>query len=224
MLSVTDENTVMCDPWQTRTFLDHIEAIPDTTCNYCLPDCTTILYETSVSSAPFKPCDHTNLEASPMCLLTSDTQINPPIWASSVLRQYENSSEGELPTFMTNTSHFLNKRDAALPSKYPNLVMQQEFQERPTYNAFIEDIAVVNFYFDQSSVLQFTRQESMTDVGFISQLGGLLGLFTGFSFISFFEIIYWMTIRMGKNVKESRQQDVEATKRNSWIPDKSYLN
>ena len=90
------------------------------------------------------------------------------------------------------------------------------------YNAFVEDIAVINFYFDQSSVPQFTRQESMTDVGFISQLGGLLGLFTGFSFISFFEIIYWV----GKNVRESRQEkfDEKSTKRNSWIPDKSNLS
>ena len=66
----------------------------------------------------------------------------------------------------------------------------------------------------------------MSDVGVISQLGGLLGLFTRFSFISFFEIIYWMTIRMGKNVKESRTEkfDVKSTKSNSWIPDKSNLS
>ena len=219
---MTDDNALMCNPWETRTFLEYLDTIPDTTCDYCLPDCTTTLYEASVSSAQFKPCDHTNLEASPMCLLTSETQINPPIWASSILRQYENSSKDNLPDFITNTTHFLNKRDSTLPSKFPNLVFQQEFQERPTYNAFEEDIAVVNFYFDKSSILQFTRQESMTEIGFISQLGGLLGLFIGFSFISAIEIIYWLTIRLGKNLKKEGSEDNmdhSATKRDSWIPD-----
>ena len=220
---------MMCNPWETKTFLDHVEQIPDSTCHHCLPDCSTTLYETSVSSAPFKPCDHTNLEASPMCLLTSETRINPPIWASSVLRQYQNESDVELPSFMKKPGYFTNKRNVTQPSKFPNLVFQQEFKEHPTYNAFTEDIAIVNFYFDKSSILQFTRQESMTEIGYISQLGGLLGLFTGFSFISAIEIIYWLTIRLGKNVKNSHgggsgDLDTKSTNTNSWVHDSTEID
>ena len=54
----------------------------------------------------------------------------------------------------------------------------------PTYNAYEKDIAMVNFYFDKSSILQYIRQERMTKVDYISQIGGLLGLFMGISFIS----------------------------------------
>ena len=45
----------------------------------------------------------------------------------------------------------------------------------PTYNAYEKDIAMVNFYFDKSSILQYIRQERMTKVDYISQMGGLLG-------------------------------------------------
>ena len=34
---------------------------------------------------------------------------------------------------------------------------------------------MVNFYFDKSSILQYIRQERMTKVDYISQMGGLLG-------------------------------------------------
>ena len=65
-----------------------------------------------------------------------------------------------------------------------NLVLKTQVEANPTYNAYEKDIALVNFYFDKSSILQFTRQERMTIVDYISQMGGLLGLFIGFSFIS----------------------------------------
>jgi hypothetical protein len=69
-------------------------------------------------------------------------------------------------------------------SKIPNLVFKSQAEANPTYNAYDKDIAMVNFYFDKSSILQFTRQERMTMLDYISQMGGLLGLFMGFSFIS----------------------------------------
>ena len=40
----------------------------------------------------------------------------------------------------------------------------------------------------------------MTFVQYISQIGGLLGLWMGFSFISAIEILYWFTIRLPRNI------------------------
>ena len=37
-------------------------------------------------------------------------------------------------------------------------------------------------------------------IDLISQLGGLFGLCLGFSFISFIEIFYWITIRLCRNI------------------------
>ena len=86
----------MCNPWETREFTNHTENIPDGTCDHCYPDCTSTLYDTEVSSAPFKPCDHTNLESSSMCSLTTGNGINPPLWAYNVKHQYETSNEGKV--------------------------------------------------------------------------------------------------------------------------------
>ena len=36
----------------------------------------------------------------------------------------------------------------------------------------------------------------MTLLDFISQIGGLLGLFMGFSVISFVEVFYWFSFRL----------------------------
>ncbi len=58
----------------------------------------------------------------------------------------------------------------------------------------------VNFFFSSSSVVEFTRQAALTGVGFTSQVGGLVGLFMGFSFLSAVELLYWFTYRMGRNV------------------------
>ena len=196
----------MCDPWEAKEFLDHADKIPDGTCDHCLPDCTATIYGATVSSAPFKPCDHTNLETSDLCQITAGNQTNPPLWAHKVQTQYKKVLES-IPKYADNSSFFTDQRYRAQLAKIPNLVFQKDLEDNPTYNAYEEDITVVNFYFDKSSVLQFTRQESMTEIGFISQLGGLLGLFLGFSFVSAIELIYWLTIRLGRNVMNSKASE-----------------
>ena len=47
---------------------------------------------------------------------------------------------------------------------------------------------------------ELERSISMGPVEFVSSLGGLFGLFIGFSIISFFEIIYWAFVRLGRNL------------------------
>ena len=40
----------------------------------------------------------------------------------------------------------------------------------------------------------------MGPVDFISSLGGLFGLFLGFSIVSFVEIVYWIVVRGSRNM------------------------
>ena len=47
-------------------------------------------------------------------------------------------------------------------------------------------------------VTEMERRIRMGPIEFISSLGGLFGLCLGFSFISFFEIIYWATIVLAR--------------------------
>ena len=47
---------------------------------------------------------------------------------------------------------------------------------------------------------ELERGISMGPVEFVSSLGGLFGLFLGFSVVSFLEIIYWATVRISRNL------------------------
>ena len=86
-------------------------------------------------------------------------------------------------------------------SKIENAVFQHKLRESPTYDAYEKDIAIVNFYFGKSTFWQFQRAENMTLADYIAQLGGFLGLFLGFSFVSAIEILYWLTIRLVRKLE-----------------------
>ena len=46
----------------------------------------------------------------------------------------------------------------------------------------------------------YEKSIKLTIFGFISNMGGLIGLCLGFSFVSAVEIIYWFVVRMATNV------------------------
>ena len=79
-------------------------------------------------------------------------------------------------------------------------VFPASLEKNPKYDAYEKDIAMVTFFFETSTVFEYTREERMTLIQYISQMGGLLGLCIGFSLISGVEIIYWLTIRLIRNV------------------------
>ena len=64
-----------------------------------------------------------------------------------------------------------------------------------TYNAYEKDIAVVQFYFKKSTVVQMGTQATMTWVDYFSAVGGLLGLVLGMGIVSFIEIL-WLCLRL----------------------------
>ena len=79
----------MCNPWDTIEFVNKMRNTPENLCKHCLPDCEITIYEASVSSAPFQSCDHSNLETSSMCSLTSGNEFNPPLWLSDTKEQFK---------------------------------------------------------------------------------------------------------------------------------------
>ena len=82
-----------------------------------------------------------------------------------------------------------------------NVVFSASLENNSKYDAYEKDIAIamVTFFFETPTIFEYTREERMTLIQYISQIGGLLGLCLGFSFISGVEIIYWMTIRLFRN-------------------------
>ena len=70
----------------------------------------------------------------------------------------------------------------------------------PVYDAYERDIAVVTFFFENPTILEYGREIRMTTLQYISQVGGLLGLCIGFSFVSALEILFWLAKKFYKNL------------------------
>ena len=194
----------ICDPWEIRKFQTFMSHESDFECrNRCLPNCKDTIYETSISTAPFRYCDHTNLGTSPFCVLDNQ-EMNPSIWMHSVEKEFESNCM-KIPEYLkSGPDHLSSSRKAIVNKDFVNdLVFLHQFRKSPKYDAFGKDIAIANFYFDQSSVMQYKHGIKMTTIGFISQIGGVMGLSIGLSFVSVIEILYFVLIRLSRNLNAS---------------------
>ena len=66
----------------------------------------------------------------------------------------------------------------------------------------LNQIAIVHFNFDSAFVTKVTKDAKVTTADYLSNIGGTLGLCTGFSIISLAEVIYWglmVVLALGNN-------------------------
>lgn len=59
----------------------------------------------------------------------------------------------------------------------------------------------MQFFFKEFQFMTSHRKELYGSVDFLASVGGILGLFIGFSFISVVEVVYYLTIRLWINIK-----------------------
>ena len=73
-----------------------------------------------------------------------------------------------------------------------------------TYNSKLKSLDVGNtqviMLYKDTEFLALERQELFGDSNFWASCGGLLGLFTGFSVVSFVEIIYYLILKLIYNL------------------------
>ena len=215
---VSDVESKMCDPWEQKAFQELMGEVPTDLCERCLPDCVDNIFETKVTAAPFRKCDHTNLGTSMLCdLETSD--LNPSIWSQEARDEFQ-AKISNIPDYLLrnpeNKTKLTNRRFYVPdPEKRKKVAFQEYRSKDPTYDAFENDIAMVNFYFERSNVPQYKRAVRMTGSDYLSQVGGMLGLGLGFSLMSAAEIIYWLTVRLCQNLASmKRNKSLKARKRN----------
>jgi hypothetical protein len=79
------------------------------------------------------------------------------------------------------------------PIDYKTINLTKELK-KSIVNYAKENIAKVNIFFKDPFVKRYIREEKITENTFIGTIGGLLGLFLGFSFISGAEIVYLMAL------------------------------
>ena len=197
-----DESLGMCDPWNNMKFKDIMERrIPNNLCRHCLPDCTTTKYSTTVSYGKLRKCDRPTIGSTNiLCNLVND-KSNPAPWISLAQNEYRRE-EKALPWFLKTSSHgfggmtetgnvrFSNKRYRLLED-FSDQLFLTDVQKNPMYDAFEDDIGVVNIFFVDSTVKKFITSSKMSVFDYITEIGGSLGLFMGISIISVIEFIYW---------------------------------
>ncbi|XP_028898840.2 pickpocket protein 28 [Zeugodacus cucurbitae] len=79
------------------------------------------------------------------------------------------------------------------------------------------EISIVNFYYLSSILRSTTKSEMFGFTEFLSNTGGILGLFMGFSIFSIIEIVYYVTVRpycASRTMQMSRRRRHKNTK---WL-------
>ena len=208
-LPPVDPDARLCSPFEAIKFNRAIDTMAANVCEFCLPDCDVTQYSTSVSAAPFRPCDFKNVGLSPTCNLSGADghedeatlgKFSPPMWGASAIEEYR-GKENAVPHYINERRMDNRRRHAKTLEQRNSAVFTVANDMEETYDAYEKDIAIVSFYFKEPAVLEFSREARMTQTGFIAQVGGLMGLCLGFSFLSFIEVIYWATYRMARNFR-----------------------
>ena len=182
-----DDTFQICNPWVTKEFLDYMSSTTSESCIECLPECSSTMFDSSITTIPFSRCDYTNKEMSLFCNFSSYMSKPLPKKYISQLRATEVTPPPEPQSIFTNCQKNIRSYD---PS---NKIF---FINNPTiYDAFDTDIATVDIYFRKSSVLQMGRQSKMSWIDYLANVGGLLGLVLGMGFVSFIELV-WFSVRV----------------------------
>ncbi len=64
--------------------------------------------------------------------------------------------------------------------------------------ANFDNVGLISVYINKKSTLSIVLTATVTVIDMISNIGGTLGLFCGFSILSAAEIIYWIGVMLAK--------------------------
>ena len=87
-------------------------------------------------------------------------------------------------------ARFSNKR-LRLHEDLSQELFLSEVKKNPAYDAFEDDIGIVNIFFADNTAEKFISYSKMSCFDYVTELGGSLGLFMGISVVSVIEFIYW---------------------------------
>jgi amiloride-sensitive sodium channel len=185
---VFSSNDRICDPWEKTRILEAMaNEVPENACTHCLPDCSRTVYQPIISAQEFRACDEKNFGMSELCSFES-IDAWPQIWGNQVLDQINGTN--------ITQNNVTDKIKSSIRTKQLFLASDYTFTTLPkTYDAYKDDIAVVNVYFSSPTVMKFSTTINKTWIDFISGIGGNVGLFIGFSFVTILELV-WLVVRL----------------------------
>ena len=148
-----DNNYILCNMWQNYRISNIMQnEVPSDECNYCLPDCRHVIYSQSITAQPFRRCDERNIEVTPMCSILNKNFISPPVWGKQVYNHFMNLTN-TVPDFVSK----ITSNQRTVKKSY----QQHDFfinRGQTVYDAFDQDIAILNVFFDSTTVMQFKTE------------------------------------------------------------------
>ncbi len=122
------------------------------------------------------------------CTVGEDTLLTPQIWGRQVIESYM-KRKGKVHGYLANVQS--SKR--TIKDSY---VLKGFFEDLPKeYDAYEKDIAVLNVFFDSTTVMLFKSQRRQSWLDYFSAVGGALGVnFTNILCSAFLPIFFHQKI------------------------------
>ncbi|KAK4879623.1 hypothetical protein RN001_007769 [Aquatica leii] len=95
--------------------------------------------------------------------------------------------------------------------------MKEHIIKNETIEYFMENMAVMHFFFTQSQFTRNTKSELYGFSEFLSNTGGLLGLFLGFSALSVIELFYYVSLKAFCKAIRFRKKNKQSVKKKPVI-------
>ena len=183
----TDIAPFACDPWIAAEMYELMLDVPEYECRYCLPDCQTTIYQTTISAVPLRQCLLQNARLGLFCKGNQASMSNQIITGSFVEKQYIRRL-GKLPFFIKSLFPTSNRT-------HSSTIPRQDIFGRSSYDPMESDIAKVQIYFKSPTAIEIRKQLKMSWIDFLSNTGGILGLVLGMGIIFFVEVL-WILIKI----------------------------
>jgi hypothetical protein len=195
-----------CNPWSMEKFKDILKKqIPTRLCNKCLPDCSSVEYSSSMTSAELQTCDSTTTGSTGLLCNVMNKAMNPAPWITMAQHEYRRSNQ-TIPWYLAtissntrvNSTRFSDKRTRS--QEEGTELFSSDIENNPEYDAFKKDIGIINVFFAKKQISKFVTRNRMSNFDFVYQIGGSLGFVMGISMVSLTEIAYWIFFPILRNL------------------------
>ena len=178
---------IICDPWQAVEMLKMMSDVPDRQCKHCLPDCSSTILKTRISTAPLRKCSLANLGNSSFCSWYNHMSIVPNMLDNQVLNNTEDR--------FGSSAYYQKKNFTSSQRKFGVILQNGDIFESTNmaYDAFDKDISKVQVFFRSATIVKYRRSPKMMWTDFFSSIGGNFGLVLGMGIVSVVELV-WLII------------------------------
>ena len=173
----------ICGPWQAAQLVEEMSNVPIIQCNHCLPDCDSTTFKARISAAPLRKCQLNSFRSNTFCNQNDDI-----VFSSEFI---SNMPGYDFRKRFSTQPYFYTKSFASSQRKIGSALSKGDVFDitNVPYNAFDNDIASVQIFFDSAYATQILRSPKMSWIDYFSNVGGIFGLVLGMGIISLLEVV-----------------------------------